>query len=140
MAYSALPGYYGVDEEESEGTLGFWYLFQEALWEGDPEYDSDTSTPPSTNKREGEQMTVAKAVYSELAKVLQRKVTWPPSNVLQGWPRGKRPPGYCDPCLTPGKIRKTSSKREPKRMRSFEYTYNYGYRYRRDVGDTLLNA
>ncbi|KIP05962.1 hypothetical protein PHLGIDRAFT_36173 [Phlebiopsis gigantea 11061_1 CR5-6] len=107
MAYSALPGYYGVDEEESEGTLGFWYLFQEALWEGDPEYDSDTSTPPSTNKREGEQMTIAKAVYSELAKVLQRKVTWPPSDVLQGWPRDQKD--------------------------KFQA-------YRRDVGDTLLNA
>lgn len=89
MAYTALPGYYGVDEEESESTLGFWYLFQEALWGGDPDYDSDTTVPPSTNKREGEQMTVAKAVYSELVKVLQRKATWPPKSILQGWPRGK---------------------------------------------------
>lgn len=89
MAYTALPGYYGADEDESESTLGFWYLFQEALWAGDPDYDSDTSEPPTVNKREGEQMSMAKAVYFELVKVLQRKVTWPPRSVLQTWPRGE---------------------------------------------------
>ena len=88
MAYTALPGFYGVDEEESEMTLGFWYLFQEALWGGDLEYDSDSSIPPA-NKREGDQMNVAKAVYSELVKVLQRKVTWPQKSELQAWPRGE---------------------------------------------------
>lgn len=88
MAYTALPGFYGVDEEESEMTLGFWYLFQEALWGGDLEYDSDADIP-STNKRDGGQMSVAKAVYSELVKALQRKSTWPEKNVLQTWPRGE---------------------------------------------------
>jgi hypothetical protein len=28
LRYTGLPGYYGVDEEASEMTLGFWYLFQ----------------------------------------------------------------------------------------------------------------
>lgn len=32
LSFTATPGYYGADEEESETTLGFWYLFQEALW------------------------------------------------------------------------------------------------------------
>ncbi|KDQ56073.1 hypothetical protein JAAARDRAFT_36863 [Jaapia argillacea MUCL 33604] len=32
LSFTSLPGFYGVDEEESEMTLGFWYLFQEALW------------------------------------------------------------------------------------------------------------
>lgn len=106
LAYTALPGYFGVDEEESEMTLGFWYVFQEALWGGDLEYDSDSSVPPP-NRREGEQMSVAKAVYGELVKVLQRKVTWPEESVLQSWPRDVRD--------------------------KFQS-------YRRDVGDTLLNA
>jgi hypothetical protein len=34
LRYTGLPEYYGVDEEASEVTLGFWYyyLFQESLW------------------------------------------------------------------------------------------------------------
>lgn len=35
LAYTGLAGFYGVDEEESEMTLGFWYLLQEALWSTD---------------------------------------------------------------------------------------------------------
>lgn len=30
--FTALPGNYGLYEEESERMLGFWYLFQEVLW------------------------------------------------------------------------------------------------------------
>lgn len=110
MAYTALAGYYGVDEEESEMTLGFWYLFQEALWGGDFGYDSDSSIPPA-NKRDAEQMNVAKAVYSELVKVLQRKVTWPPRSVLQTWPKGEKHSRFLDAILTPMKIRRKSFKR-----------------------------
>lgn len=33
LLYTGFPGYYGVDEEDSEATLGFWYLLQESLWE-----------------------------------------------------------------------------------------------------------
>jgi hypothetical protein len=33
LIYTGFPGYYGVDEEDSEATLGFWYLLQESLWE-----------------------------------------------------------------------------------------------------------
>lgn len=112
LAYTALPGYYGVDEEESEMTLGFWYLFQETLWGGDLEYDSDSSVPPA-NKREGEQMNVTKAVYSELVKVLQQKVTWPEKSVLQSWSRGmfSQVDFLCDKPLTRVKIRGTSSNR-----------------------------
>ena len=49
MSYTGLQGYYGVDEEESELTLAFWYLFQEALWSADyfeQEDDTDGSVPP----------------------------------------------------------------------------------------------
>ena len=33
LIYTGFPGYYGVDEDDSEATLGFWYLLQESLWE-----------------------------------------------------------------------------------------------------------
>lgn len=86
MAYTGLPGYYGVDEEESETTLGFWYLFQEALWSCSPELDEDDDDPPS--KMSGEQWNISRAVYSELVQILRRKVVWPDRKTLQGWPRG----------------------------------------------------
>jgi len=35
LAYTGLPGHFGVDGEESELTLPFWYLFQEELWSTD---------------------------------------------------------------------------------------------------------
>lgn len=115
MAYTALPGYYGVDEEESEMTLGFWYLFQEALWSTDPDYDSEELP---TKKHDVEQWAIAKAVYSELIKVLQRKATWPERSILQSWPRGnvvlvklKHQP------LTIVQTKGTSSKRE----RNYDY-------------------
>lgn len=33
LIYTGFPGWYGIDEEESEVTLNFWYLLQESLWE-----------------------------------------------------------------------------------------------------------
>lgn len=88
MAYTGMPGYYGVDEEQSEMTLGFWYLFQESLWSiGPDEYDDEEEDSPSY-KLSGEQWSISKAVYSELIQVLRRKSVWPLKNVLQQWPRG----------------------------------------------------
>ncbi|THG94418.1 hypothetical protein EW026_g7050 [Hermanssonia centrifuga] len=104
LAFTALPGYYGVDEEESEMTLGFWYLFQEALWSTDPEYNEDDEAPP---RAQGEQGNISRAVYSELVQALRRKVVWPEKNILQPWARDQRD--------------------------KFQA-------YRRDVGDTLVNA
>ncbi|KDR78193.1 hypothetical protein GALMADRAFT_65460 [Galerina marginata CBS 339.88] len=110
LAYTGLPGYYGVDEEESEMTLGFWYLFQEALWSTDfyiEEGGDDRSpVPPDTSEAgEAKQVVVAKAVFSELVKVLRRKVAFPPPG--SGWSRDQ--------------------------IDKFQV-------YRRDVGDTLINA
>ncbi|CAL1698588.1 unnamed protein product [Somion occarium] len=107
LAYTSLPGYHGVDEEESELTLGFWYLFQEALWNTDAELDQGEVDAAEHIKAEKDQWIVAKAVYSELVKVLRRKVVWPPADVLRGWTRDQRD--------------------------KFQA-------YRRDVGDTLINA
>ena len=93
LAYAALPGYYGVDEEESELTFNFWYLFQEALWSAEYEQefefgDGDVNAPPGTDKTEQAQWRVAKAVYLELVQVLRRKVVWPEAVTLRTWNRG----------------------------------------------------
>lgn len=80
LAFTALPGYYGVDEEESERVLGFWYLFQEALW------TVEFPTTDNEAEREKEMWALAKAVYAELVAVLRNKVRWPTPPT--GWPKG----------------------------------------------------
>lgn len=94
MSYTGLPGYYGTDEEESELTLGFWYLFQEALW--NIEYDTEheghvvgSGEEDQDDVQEKARITTARAVYSELVQVLRRKVTWPSKEVLKTWTRGE---------------------------------------------------
>jgi hypothetical protein len=87
LAYTSLPGFYGEDEEESDMTLGFWYLFQEALWTTNYFFEEGTSqTGPNF---EDAQWPVAQAVYSELVQVLRRKVVWPAKNTLDRWPKGE---------------------------------------------------
>ena len=79
LSFTALPGSYGVDEEESERTLGFWYLLQEALWE--------VEFPPETEvTREKEMWVLAKSVYAELVAALRTKVRWPLPTA--GWAKG----------------------------------------------------
>lgn len=89
LAYTGLPGFYGEDEEESEMTLGFWYLFQEALWSTDyyfeDDLDEDGDRPQALDK-EGTHWAVAKALYSELVQVLRRKSLFPPST--HRWVKG----------------------------------------------------
>lgn len=89
LGYTGLPGYFGVDEEESEMTLGFWYLFQESLWsvEYDEEGDESGSVPPA-DVEESNRMALVNAVYVELVKILRSKVAWPPQSILSGWPKG----------------------------------------------------
>ena len=101
LAYTALPGYYGADEEESEMTLSFWYLFQEALWNSDWGFDvaEDGDSGEQAEERERDMMPVAKAVYTELISVLRRKVVWPPRAVLNGWARGALGPLWGLVCL-----------------------------------------
>lgn len=95
LAYSSLPGFYGVDEEESEMTLGFWYLFQEALWsvdytldDGEEEHSHGRPLLDDEAKKEKQHEIVAKAVYSELVQALRRKVIWPPASILNTWAKG----------------------------------------------------
>lgn len=109
LGYTGLPGYYGVDEEESEMTLGFWYLLQESLWSVDFDEDGrgeDASSSPLAVEEQN-RMAVVHAVYAELVKVLRRKVAWPSQNVLTSWTKDQ--------------------------VEKFQV-------YRRDVGDTLINA
>lgn len=90
LAYTGLPGYYGVDEEESEMTLGFWYLFQEALWSTDfyiPEPGEESANvEQGSADSQSSQVAMAKAVYSELVQVLRRKVAFPAKG--SGWSKG----------------------------------------------------
>lgn len=80
-----MPGYAGLDEDESEMTLAFWYLFQESLWTADyhPDFDEGGNGPSGL---EGEQATVTQALYRELVQILRRKVVWPSD---KSWPRGE---------------------------------------------------
>jgi hypothetical protein len=118
LLFTGLQGYYGEDEEQSEMTLGFWYLFQEALWSSDYYLDQegngvelDTEGNEVWGKdakgKEEEKMEIAKAVYSELVQVLRRKVRLPPADLAVQWSKDQ--------------------------IDAFQV-------YRRDVGDTLLNA
>ncbi|TFK99936.1 ARM repeat-containing protein [Pterulicium gracile] len=118
LGFTGLDGYYGEDEDESEMTLGFWYLFQEALWGTDYYFDQDgngvevdqdgvETWGKDGKEKEKERMDVAKAVYSELVQTLRRKVRIPPAELAARWPKDQ--------------------------MDKFQV-------YRRDVGDTLLNA
>lgn len=74
-------------------TLGFWYLFQEALWSTD--YGSEGGADEAVegtaglSKAEQELWAVAKAVYAEAVRALRTKVVWPAAPVLSGWTKGK---------------------------------------------------
>ncbi|TFK19652.1 ARM repeat-containing protein [Coprinopsis marcescibilis] len=103
LAYTGLPGYYGVDEDESELILGFWYFFQEALWTTDYEEEEAEDVPPPPRK-EPIQVEMAKSAYIDLVQILRRKVAFPPQC---GWSKDQ--------------------------LEKFNV-------YRRDVGDTLINA
>ncbi len=89
LVYTSLPGFFGIDEEESELTLGFWYLFQEALWSSEIEVPGEESDDAAHKKAEQDQWNVANAVYSPLVQVLRRKVVWPGKAVWNSWTRGE---------------------------------------------------
>lgn len=89
LGYTGLPGCFGVDEDESEMTLGFWYLFQESLWSVEyDDVDDDKGSVPPADTEERNRMVLVNAVYVELVKILRSKVAWPPQSILNGWPKG----------------------------------------------------
>lgn len=82
LSFASLPGFYGVDEEESEMTLGFWYAFQDTLWDVEvPAEDQVYQTG------EDGLMTVSRAVYAQLVTALRNKVRWPKGR--SGWTKGQ---------------------------------------------------
>lgn len=82
FTFTALSGYYGIDEEESELTMSFWYLLQEALW---------SVEFPESNSPERDHWIIANALYKELVVALKRKVTYPPRSEFSKWPKGMHP-------------------------------------------------
>ena len=97
-----MPGYYGVDEEESEMTLSFWYLLQESLWSVDYVEDgaidalqdwaeslgTDAGEKTSGEDRGAVAQNAAVPIYFGLVQVLKRKVTWPPKADIVRWTKG----------------------------------------------------
>lgn len=137
LAYTGFPGYYGVDEEESELTLGFWYLFQETLWSTDF-YVSGEEKSDASERNGPDQVIMARAVYFEVVKLLRRKATFPIPG--SNWSKGNfaliveryfRLPRD----RSSGKIPSVSMQRPIRRS-----DVDYHHSYRRDIGDTLINA
>lgn len=90
LGYTGLPGFFGVDEDESEMCLAFWYLLQEALWTVDFVHDREPSKEGEGWERSEElQWEVAYSVYEELVIILRRKVTWPRTEDLSQWSKGQ---------------------------------------------------
>jgi hypothetical protein len=95
LSYTGLPGVYGTDEDESEMTLGFWYLFQEALWSADYYFEDGEGDggfgagDGDVGERDKDQWIISKAVYAELVSVLRRKVVYPDRAELSGWAKGR---------------------------------------------------
>jgi hypothetical protein len=90
LAYTGLPGYFGIDEEESEMTLVFWFTLQEALWSAEfyfPEDDNEEKERRAVSQevQEPEELKIAKAVYSQLVQILRRKCVFPLDG---GWAKG----------------------------------------------------
>ncbi|PVF99237.1 ARM repeat-containing protein [Serendipita vermifera] len=149
LLYTGFPGWYGIDEQDSEMTLSFWYLLQESLWEvgeggeDDDEWaevieaetgkaiqnaidevnrtsgiyveDEDPMRSPiqeanPKHKKIDDSMNMAKILFREVVGILKRKVTWPTAAQMQA-------SGGWD-----------AEQRE-----------TFGI-YRRNVGDTLINA
>ncbi|KAF5368680.1 hypothetical protein D9757_010224 [Collybiopsis confluens] len=77
LAFTGFPGYYGVDEDVSEMTLGFWYMLQEALWSSDFYFPDGEDQSTDQLPEMGNQSGVAKELYVQLVQVLRRKITWP---------------------------------------------------------------
>uniref|UniRef100_A0A0W0G8H2 Uncharacterized protein n=1 Tax=Moniliophthora roreri TaxID=221103 RepID=A0A0W0G8H2_MONRR len=84
LAYTGFPGYYGVDEDVSEMTLGFWYLLQEALWNNDFYIEEGGEPSLADQQTSGDQTTVARELYVEVVRVLRRKIKYPgPGNQVE---------------------------------------------------------
>ncbi|KIO27349.1 hypothetical protein M407DRAFT_73314 [Tulasnella calospora MUT 4182] len=66
LGFTGFPGWYGIDEDESEMTLQFWSALQDSI------IDSEFSDEDSTAKQAS-----IKALDLELVLTLVRKARWP---------------------------------------------------------------
>lgn len=112
LAYTDFPGHYATEEFVSEQTLAFWYLFQEALWNNDYYFeDGSNQAAEEAAIRNAEQGDGGEGM--KIAKQVYADVV-----------RALR--------------RKVCWPVEIERWRKDEKDM-FGV-YRRDVGDTLINA
>src|SRR5690349_17616805 len=86
LDFTGLPGWYGVDEDESDACLHYCYLLQESLWAID--FSNPVEDGDGWDRTEGRHWAFAAQIYKEVQEVLRRKVTWPRKDVLKGWPKG----------------------------------------------------
>ncbi|KAL7414593.1 armadillo-type protein [Mrakia frigida] len=70
LGFSSLPGYYGLDEDVSEMTLGFWSLFQEALTASPHIETADAPVP-------GNEWNIALQIFGELLRRMRGKCVLP---------------------------------------------------------------
>lgn len=126
LGFTGFPGYFGMDEEESELTLGFWYMLQESLWEADfPDDETQTKV-----------MDLAKQLYREVVSVLRRKVTWPAENGV--WDAGNSILIHFH--MNDIHFQSKQKSLECKNHSALLFNIFICYSYRRNVGDALINA
>ncbi|KAF8305820.1 hypothetical protein DL93DRAFT_2065964, partial [Clavulina sp. PMI_390] len=78
LGFTGFPGWFGVDEFESEMTTTFWVFFSEHVLDSDW-FGDDTN--PSRNR--------ARDILVSLIKVLHQKTRWPAPEELKGWTKGQ---------------------------------------------------
>nr|XP_006824899.1 PREDICTED: importin-13-like [Saccoglossus kowalevskii] len=72
LSFSALPGYFPVDETISNIPFGFWYIMQDDIISAASDHFQQYTT-------------VYTPVYMQLAEVLLNKVQYPPDSEYDGW-------------------------------------------------------
>ncbi|KIJ41891.1 hypothetical protein M422DRAFT_68108 [Sphaerobolus stellatus SS14] len=87
LGFTGLPGWFGIDEDESDTCMQFWYLLQESLWAVDYSTTdgADGGWERSEGDVEGKNWEVAAEIYKEVVEVLRRKITWPKREDLSTW-------------------------------------------------------
>ncbi|KAG8848646.1 hypothetical protein FRB96_001053 [Tulasnella sp. 330] len=80
LGYTGLPGWFGVDEDESELTLSFWFSLGEAVLDSDFGPDSEPT-----------RYATIQAVLVEMVLTLVRKSRWPTAaEGLGSWAKDQR--------------------------------------------------
>ncbi|KAG8960035.1 hypothetical protein FRC05_007133 [Tulasnella sp. 425] len=122
LGFTGFPGWYGVDEDESEMTLQFWSALQDSI------IDSEFGDEDSTAKQAS-----IKALDLELVLTLVRKARWPTvEEGIRTWAKGLLVPIIHE---TPSDAILPLSIRSPRTDQKEKFQ-----NFRRDLGDTLINT